>query len=117
MLETERNQPMRVCASASGFSKRALASWKGVFTKPSPSSIGISFLTPALNVEPIDGATLRCSQATGFPLASRPASSRSTDTVVVGLLQIVVSSPGKLDRLPVYGLAQQPRLDEEVRLR
>ena len=38
MFETERNQPMRVCAAASGFSHWTLAISNGMSTNPMPSS-------------------------------------------------------------------------------
>jgi hypothetical protein len=81
MFDTERNQPMRVCASASGFSMRTLGIAKGTLITPMPSSSGASFLAPATKVERRVGATLRCIQATGLPCASSPASRCSTDTV------------------------------------
>ena len=81
MFDTERNQPMRVCAIASGFSMRMLGMAKGTLITPMPSSQLASDLAPASNVDTIVGATLRCSHATGMPLASTPASRCSTDTV------------------------------------
>ena len=81
MLETDRNQPMRVCASASGFSMRTLGIANGTLMTPMPSSSAASFLAPATKVEKIVGATLRCIQATGLPCASSPASRCSTETV------------------------------------
>ena len=81
MLDTERNQPMRVCVAASGFSARMFGMAKGVLTSPMPNSKGIACFGSATKVEPMVGAALRCSQATGLPEASRPPSSRSTETV------------------------------------
>jgi hypothetical protein len=45
------------------------------------SSSGISWLAPGAKIAAMVGAAVRCSQATALPLPSRPASSRSTDTV------------------------------------
>jgi hypothetical protein len=81
MFETERNQPMRTCASADGFSRRILGTLKGVLVSPMPSSNGSSFLAPAAKIDPMVGAAERWSQATGMPLSSRPASRRSTEMV------------------------------------
>ena len=53
----------------------------GTLMTPMPSSNGASFFAAALKVEMMVGATLRCSQATGLPWASTPASRCSTDTV------------------------------------
>src|SRR2546426_8803906 len=74
MFDTERNQPMRVWAVASGFSMRTLGIMKGMLMAVMPSSNGASFFASGLNVDMIDGATVRCSHATGFPPASSPAS-------------------------------------------
>ena len=81
MFETDRNQPMRVCAVASGFSMRMLGIANGTLMTPMPSSRGASFFAPSTNVEMMVGATLRCIQATVLPCGSRPASRCSTDTV------------------------------------
>ena len=54
---------------------------KGMSTSPMPSSNGASWSAPALKVEAIVGATLRCRHATTLPLASSPASMCSTETV------------------------------------
>src|SRR6267378_4214224 len=42
MFETDRYQPMRVCASASGFSMRRFGIRNGTLTRPMPSSGGCS---------------------------------------------------------------------------
>ncbi len=81
MLETERNQPMRVWASHWPFSQRRLGMSNGLSISPMPSSNGASWSAPALKVEKIVGATLRCRHATTLPFASTPASIRSADTV------------------------------------
>ena len=81
MFETDRNQPMRVCATASGFSMRMLGMANGTLMTPMASSRGASFLASGLKVEKIVGAAVRCSHATGLPCASTPASRCSTDTV------------------------------------
>ena len=81
MFETDRNQPIRVWAVDSGFSMRTLGMANGTLMTPIPSSKGASFFAAGLNVEMMVGATLRCSQATGLPRASTPASRCSTDTV------------------------------------
>lgn len=81
MLDTGRNQPMRVCAVASGFSMRTLGIANGTLMTPMPSSSACSFFAPSTKVEKMVGATLRCIQATGLPCASTPASRCSTNTV------------------------------------
>ncbi len=81
MLETDRNHPIRVCASASGFSTLMLGMAKGISTAPIASSNAPSCLAFGANSDPMVGATVRCSQAIGLPEPSRPASRRSTDTV------------------------------------
>jgi hypothetical protein len=43
MLDTARNQPMRVCAAASGFSMRTLGIANGTLITPMPSSSACSF--------------------------------------------------------------------------
>jgi len=81
MFDTDRNQPIRVWAVASGFSMRTLRIAKGTLITPMPSSKPASFFAAALKVEMMVGATVRCSQATGLPLPSTAASRCSTDTV------------------------------------
>ena len=81
MFDTARYQPMRVCAAASGFSTRMLGTAKGTLASPMPSSIGDSVFGSGMNSAISVGPTLRCSQATGLPLASSPASRCSTETV------------------------------------
>ncbi len=81
MFDTARYQPMRVCAAASGFSTRMLGTANGTLASPMPSSIGDSVFGSGMNSAISVGPTLRCSQATGLPLASSPASRRSTETV------------------------------------
>ena len=81
IFETARNQPMRVCAAASGFSHCILAISNGISISPMPSSNGASCTALAANVEAMVGATLRCRQAITLPLLSRPASIRSAETV------------------------------------
>ena len=81
MLDTERNQPMRVWASASPFSQRRLGMSNGTSTNPMPSSNGASCVWSGLKIDRMVGATLRCRQATTFPFASSPASMRSAETV------------------------------------
>src|SRR2546425_2048829 len=63
MFDTERNQPMRVWAVASGFSMRTLGIMKGMLMAVMPSSNGASFFASGLNVDMIDGATVRCSRS------------------------------------------------------
>src|SRR5215472_3666197 len=53
----------------------------GTLMTPMPSSKGASWFAAALNVEMMVGATERCSQATGAPRPSTPASRCSTETV------------------------------------
>src|SRR4029077_7523175 len=72
-LDTDRNQPIRVCATASGFSMRRLGMSYGMLIRPMPCSNGASCLGSGPNSETMLGATLRCSQATGLPRASSPA--------------------------------------------
>ena len=81
MFETERNQPMRVWAVASGFSMRTFGIANGTLITPIPSSQFASCVALASKVDMIVGATLRWSQATGRPRASTPASRCSTETV------------------------------------
>ncbi len=81
MFDTERNQPIRVWAVASGFSMRTLGIANGTLITPIPSSRAASWLASASKVDMSVGATLRWSHATGFPRASRPASRCSTETV------------------------------------
>ena len=81
MFETDRNQPIRVWAVASGFSMRTFGIANGTLMTPMPSSNGASCFAAGSNVETMVGATLRCSQATGLPCASTPASRCSTETV------------------------------------
>ena len=81
IFDTERNQPMRVCAAASGFSHWMFAISNGMSTSPMPSSKGAWCTVPAANVDAMLGATLRCRQAITLPFLSRPASMRSTETV------------------------------------
>jgi hypothetical protein len=81
MFETERNQPMRVWAVASGFSMRTFGITKGMLMAVMPSSEGVWFLASAANVDRIVGATVRCSHVIGLPSASRAASRCSTETV------------------------------------
>src|SRR5216684_4974596 len=68
MLATERSQPMRVCAGAGPFSARWFGSAKGTSLKPSPISPASAY-SVASQVDAIDGNTLRCSHAVGFPSA------------------------------------------------
>ena len=58
MFETERNQPMRVNAAASGFSQETLAISNGMSTRPMPISNGAWCLAPAAKVVH-DGWTIR----------------------------------------------------------
>ena len=81
MFETERNQPIRVWAVASGFSIRTLGIVNGTLITPIPSSQFASCLASGSKVDMIVGATFRWSHATGRPCASTPASRRSTETV------------------------------------
>ena len=82
MFDTERNQPMRVCASASGFSMRMLGIANGtLIDAPCPARTAPRASAPATKCETMVGATLRCSHATGLPCASSPASRCSTETV------------------------------------
>ena len=81
MFETDRNQPMRVWAIASGFSMRMLGIANGTLMTPMASSSGASLLASALNVEKIVGAAVRCIHPTGKPDASTAASRCSTETV------------------------------------
>lgn len=81
MFDTERNQPMRVCAGTGTDSTRKLGMSNGMLIADMPSSNGCWPSAPAAKVEPMVGAAVRCSQATALPCASTPASSRSTDTV------------------------------------
>src|SRR5262250_1550591 len=53
MFETDRNQPIRVWAIASGFSMRTLGIAKGTLMTPIPSSSAASFLALTSNVEQI----------------------------------------------------------------
>jgi len=50
MFETDRNQPIRVCALASGFSMRMFGIANGTLMTPVPSPKGASFFASALNV-------------------------------------------------------------------
>ena len=109
MLDTERNQPMRVCAAASGFSTRMFGMAKGVLTRPMPSSKGIACFGSGAKIEPMVGAALRCSQATGLP---RGVEARlqplHRDGVVVAVVQVVLARPGQLTGAPSIALLQSP---------
>src|SRR5260370_12270050 len=100
MFETERNQPMRVCAVASGFSMRMFGIANGTLMTPMPSSRAASFFAPSTKVEKMVGATLRCIQATGLPCPSSPRLQvLDRYRVEVGVHQVVLARPGDLDRL------------------
>ena len=82
MFDTERNQPMRVCAAASGFSHWMLAIWNGMIDKSHAEfEWRLHARSWRAKVETMVGATLRCRHAITLPLLSRPASIRSTETV------------------------------------
>ena len=81
MCDTERIQPMRVWAAASGFSHRTFLMSNGRSISPMPSSMGIWCLVSGAKVEPMLGAALRWRQATTLPDLSSPASIRSAETV------------------------------------
>ena len=81
MFETDRNQPIRVCAIAWPFSHRMLAMSNGMSAKPMPYSIGNWYPVSSANVEMIDGATLRYSHPVTLPSPSSAASTRSTEVV------------------------------------
>ena len=59
MLDSARNQPIRVCAAAAGFSQRTLGMSNGRSISPMPSSNGACSFAPAAKVEAIVGAALR----------------------------------------------------------
>src|SRR3546814_2911375 len=56
MFDTERNQPMRVCAGTGTDSTRKLAMSNGMFTADMPSSNGCWPCALATKVEPMVGA-------------------------------------------------------------
>ena len=59
MFDTERNQPIRVCAIALPFSQRTFGISNGMSAKPMPYSIGSWSPSSGLKVERNEGATLR----------------------------------------------------------
>ena len=118
MFDTERNQPMRACATASGFSARKFGIANGVLTRPMPSSNGSSCFGSGAKIEPMVGAALRCSQATGLPpVVEAGLDPLDRDGVVVAVVQVVLAGPGDLHGRAVHRLAEQPGLDHEVGLR
>lgn len=68
-------------------------------TSPMPSSIGISCVVPAVNIELRLGATLRCRHAITLPFLSKPASMRSTETGRKSM-DVVLTGPLHLDGAP-----------------
>ena len=81
IFETERYQPILVCASASPFSILIFLISNGMSTRPIPCSSGASCLGSGTKSDKMVGATLLCRQATTLPSLSSPASRRSADTV------------------------------------
>jgi hypothetical protein len=76
MLETERNQPMRVCAGAGQASQRRLGASKGTVVLPRASSPSVGRSTSAWNVAEMLGNADRCSQPVSRPEDSSAASIR-----------------------------------------
>ncbi|MNN96805.1 hypothetical protein D3C81_2158490 [compost metagenome] len=72
---------MRVCAATSGFSTRRLGMSNGTLIADMPSSTADSDLAPAVKVELIEDAAVRCSQASALPSGPKEASRCSTETV------------------------------------
>jgi len=84
MLETERNQPTRVCAATSGFSTRMLGMAKGTSTAPMLSSEGASCLGSGAKSAPMVGATV------GATVAVLAGFTQSTSAGVVLIVFFVV---------------------------
>ncbi len=59
MLFTERNQPIRVFATASPVSSRRLGTLNGVSIRPRPSSRALSRFGSGMKLDMSDGETLR----------------------------------------------------------
>ncbi len=118
MLFTERNQPMRVCAVASGFSMRTFGMANGRSISPMPSSNAASCFGSGAKIETMVGAhgavQPRHHLAVGIEPGFEVLDRHRVEVVVV---QVVLARPGQLHRLAVHLLRDQRRLDDEIGLR
>ena len=100
MFDTERNQPMRVCASASPFSQRRLGISNGTSTRtPCRARPAARAFGSGTKIDRMVGATLRCRHATTLPLRVEPGiDAFGGDGVIVVVLEVVLARPDDLDR-------------------
>ena len=117
MLDTERNQPIRVCAMALPFSHRIFGISKGMSAKPIPYSMKNCSPLSSAKVERIDGATVLCSQPVGLVVGVQrhldPLGGRG---VVEAMLDVVLARPLHTHRR-AHLLRQPGRLVHEVAFR